>query len=300
MPLFSILIPCYNGAKTLVETLDSVCAQTYRDFEVVAVNDGSTDSSLEILQSFSEELPLQIISQENAGLGAARNTGILNSTGEYVAFLDADDIWLRSKLQRVRELITTSEPDLICHYEDMQIGGRSLGILRHGPYTNYYDLLFKGNCLSPSAVCVRRELLLDVGLFSVEKEVHGCEDWDLWLKISKTGANIQYIEEVLGVYVLYDNNMSQAAGFYKKGRHVFESHVSKMSPVSADIRKQIQGARAIHEIHAAIGLFKSAAYIEAGRSLIKAFIGGPTSQFFWSQLFLKSFNVLRRKINNIL
>jgi len=237
MPFFSVVLPCYNGAKTLPDTLNSVCAQTFKNFEVVVVNDGSTDSSLEILESYSDRLPLKIISQSNAGLGGARNTAILNSSGEFVAFLDADDIWLDSKLQSVYQFIRAAQciPDVVCHYEEMQRDGVRLRVLKHGPYTAYYDLLFKGNALSPSATCVRRSMLEEVGLFCLEEQGHGAEDWDLWLKLARNQAKILFLKEVLGIYVLYGNNMSEAPDFHEKCLYVLESHISSISPITSRI-----------------------------------------------------------------
>jgi glycosyltransferase involved in cell wall biosynthesis len=297
MPFFSILIPCYNGAKTLPDTLNSVCAQTFKDFEVIVVNDGSTDASLEILNTYSNRLPMKIVSQSNAGLGAARNTGILNSSGEFVAFLDADDIWFDEKLQRVYEFIVrvNNNVDVVCHYEDMQENGASLGVLQHGPYTSYYDLLFKGNTLSPSATCVRRSMLHEVGLFSLEKQGHGAEDWDIWLKLAKNKARTQYINDVLGIYVMYGENMSEAPDFHERARYVFESHVSKLTSVTLETGVKIRGARAIHELNAARSFITWRSYKAAAGSLVKALSTGLFNSFFWGQVLFRLCSAFRRR-----
>lgn len=300
MPFFSIVMPCYNGEKTLPATLDSVCAQTFKDFEVVIVNDGSTDSSPQIIESYAGRLPLKIVTQKNSGLGAARNAGISHSSGEFVAFLDADDLWLDAKLQRVFELISklNGEVDVICHYENMQREGVSLRVLKHGPYTNYLDLLLKGNTLSPSATCVRRSMLNGVGLFSLDAKGHGAEDWDLWLKLAKNNARIRYIQEVLGIYVLYGSNMSELPDFHKKCRYVFESHVAKLHPFAPELRAQIVGARAIHELYSAKSHADYGQYRAALASAWTAFSSGVFNLFFWSRLSAKSFSVIRHTLIN--
>jgi len=288
-PFFSIVIPCYNCAKTLPATLSSVCSQTFRDFEVVIVNDGSTDSSLEIIESYSDKLPLKIVNQNNAGLGAARNAGILNSTGEFVSFLDADDIWLERKLEYCKKLFIEIDGnlDVICHAEEMKRNGVSLGILQHGPYTSYYDLLFKGNSLSPSATTVRRSMLNAVGLFSTEEFGHGAEDWDLWLKLAKHNARIIYTKEVLGIYMLNGSNMSESPNFHTKCRFVFESHVSKLSQLTPNLKKQIKGARALHEFYAAKSYFANKKYAKATSASLSALSGGIFSPLIWCRISYK-------------
>lgn len=300
MPFFSVVIPCYNGSKTLHETLNSVCAQTFKDFEVVVVNDGSTDSSLEILESYLGRLPLKIISQINAGLGGARNTGILNSNGEFVAFLDQDDIWYPEKLTRAFDLLKTFGSDLVCHWEDAQLNGISQGILKHGPYNNYYDILFKNNCLSPSAVCVRRKLLEEVGLFSIEEGGHLCEDWDLWLKLADRGATFLYQKEVLGICMLHGNNFSDTPGFSKKSEFVFESHVSRITSPSREILRKIKGARAMQAIYLAKSYLQASDFRNSAKSFFRAFMGGFTTPFFWQLFFMKVSSATRRRCSMLI
>lgn len=299
MPFFSILIPCYNGAKTLAATLDSVAVQTFRDFEVVIVNDGSTDESPQIIETYADKLPINVIHQENAGLGAARNAGIRNSTGEFVAFLDADDLWLENKLERVYDLVNklNGGVDVICHSEDMQRDGVSLQILKHGPNTTYSDLLFKGNTLSPSATCVRRTMLVEVGLFSLDKKGHGAEDWDLWLKLAKHNARIRYIEEVLGIYVMYGENMSETPDFHEKGRYVFESHVSRLNPVTPELLKRIKGARAIYQLYSAKSQVAHGQYSDAAATAWSGLYTGGFNAFFWSQICDRSFSRFKRTVS---
>lgn len=295
MPFFSVVIPCYNGAKTLPDTLNSVCAQTFKDFEVVVVNDGSTDSSLDVLESYSDSLPLKIISQSNAGLGGARNTGILNSIGEFVAFLDQDDIWFPQKLAIAYDSLKASGADLVCHWEDAQLNGITQGILKHGPYTSYYDILFKGNCLSPSAVCVRRKSLEEVGLFSIEEGGHLCEDWDLWLKLANHDAKFVYHNEVLGICLLHENNFSNTPGFLKKSEFVFESHVSRIASPSNEIERKINGARALHALSFAKSHLQLFDFIKFAECILRAFKTGFVIPFFWRSFIDKILAAIRRR-----
>jgi teichuronic acid biosynthesis glycosyltransferase TuaG len=298
-PFFSIIIPCYNSSKTIIKTLDSVFNQTFKNFEIIVINDGSIDNTLDLLISY-DKLSINIINQDNKGLGESRNIGIEKSKGEYISFLDSDDLWTNDKLEVVHDSILKTKADLICHYEQLSLNNERIGILKHGPHTKYLDILLKGNCLSPSAVCVKKDILIKVGMFSTDIKCHGTEDWDLWLKISKFGANIVYINRVLGFYILYPNdvNMSSLPDFYKKGKYVFESHVSSIKNPSFILKHRINGARAINEIYGFISNFKNFKYKETIFNLFTIFKFGILNYFFWVQIFNKSFNYTKRILNS--
>ncbi|WP_329607065.1 glycosyltransferase family A protein [Planktothrix agardhii] len=98
MPLISVIIPAYNAEKTIQETIYSVLKQTWQDFELIVINDGSQDATLEVLSSIQDPR-LRILSYSNAGLASSRNRGITEATGEYISFMDADDLWTPDKLE---------------------------------------------------------------------------------------------------------------------------------------------------------------------------------------------------------
>lgn len=109
-PKISVIIPVWNGAKYLEETITSVLDQTYENIEIVVVDDGSTDNSQELLLKFKHQITT--VPQENKGIGTARNTGVKNATGDYLAFLDQDDLWTKNKLTlQMQEMLKTSEED---------------------------------------------------------------------------------------------------------------------------------------------------------------------------------------------
>src|SRR5256885_14948309 len=107
MPAVSVVIPAHNAAPWLGDTVRSVLAQTYRDFEVIVVNDGSTDSTGTVTASFGQRI--RCVEQPNQGLPAARNTGIRHARGDWIAFLDADDLWLKDKLERQMSVLTEAQ-----------------------------------------------------------------------------------------------------------------------------------------------------------------------------------------------
>lgn len=179
----SVIIPTYNRAKTLKETIDSVLSQRYDDLELIVVDDGSTDETREIIASY---LPhLKYLYQERRGVSAARNKGITHARGDCFAFLDSDDLWLPDKLCLQMKFMEDHPKALICYTEEIWIrkGVRVNPMKKHKKYSG---MIFK-RCLplciiSPSSVLIARSLIEEVGGFDEEFEV--CEDYDLWLRIS--------------------------------------------------------------------------------------------------------------------
>ncbi|WP_417612396.1 glycosyltransferase family 2 protein [Owenweeksia hongkongensis] len=198
---FSIIIPVYNAAKTLADTLESIAAQTYPHFEVICVNDGSTDRSAEILQKWNKANPkidFTLINQKNGGLGNARNRAIRASKNPWVAFIDADDIWLPNKLAEISSNLTKNQADVIYH-SFTTFGGsrdRNRDIF---PIHSIEDLLTKGNPLMPSAVVIRTGLLLEFP-FSEDPTVHGAEDFDLWLRLLQANKKFKHLDKPLTKY----------------------------------------------------------------------------------------------------
>lgn len=206
-PMFSVVIPTYNQAEFLKVALKSVLDQTLQDFEIVVVNNESTDSTPEVVRQFQEEdVRIQAIDfQDSHVIGAVRNAGIRASQGDYVAFLDSDDTWYPNKLEKVAEAISaTPKVGLIGHDEEMVREGSTAIRSKAGPPEEYrgdiHDyLLFKSNFVALSAAVVARTHLNAVENFSEDPSINTVEDYDLWLKLSKV-CHFEFIPEVLGVH----------------------------------------------------------------------------------------------------
>lgn len=227
--LFSVVIPAYNAEAFIAEALDSVARQTLADFAVIVLDDGSSDGTSKRVRDWATAHPnveLRLVRQDNRGIGEARNAGVRAATGVYVAFLDADDLWLERKLEAVAERLNGARAaDLVCHDEWLEENGARTRRLTHGPYFSYRDLLFKGNTVSTSAAVVRRDRVLAVGGFSPDLRFNGMEDYDLWLRLAHAGCSFEYLHEVLGIYRVHGRGIaSRIEEHYEHGLNLLAEH----------------------------------------------------------------------------
>jgi glycosyltransferase involved in cell wall biosynthesis len=180
--LVSVIIPTYNRSNLVREAIESVLAQEDVALEVIVVNDGSSDDTASLLESFGSAI--HGISQPHGGVSAARNTGIRAATGDWLAFLDSDDLWLPQKL-RMQMAFLRKHPELqISQTEEVWIrNGYKLNPKKYHrkPQGYCFPQLLERCLISPSAVIIHREVFGDVGLF--DESLPACEDYDLWLRI---------------------------------------------------------------------------------------------------------------------
>lgn len=182
-PQISVIIPTFNRGWILQEAIDSVLSQDCVDFELIIIDDGSTDNTLDLLQSYSGRL--KVLQQKNLGVSAARNLGIKNSCGKYIAFLDSDDLWLPKKLFMQLEFFACHREALICQTEEIWIrnGIRVNPGKKHKKISGAIFEQSLSLCLvSPSAVMMDRRLFEEIGMF--DENLPACEDYDLWLRTS--------------------------------------------------------------------------------------------------------------------
>jgi len=182
-PQASVIIPTYNRGWIIKEAIDSILAQDYTDFELIVVDDGSTDHTSDVLVSYGDDI--KVLFQKNKGVSAARNRGIAEASGKFIAFLDSDDLWLPQKLTVQMEFFNQTPDAMICQTEEVWIRNG----LRVNPKKRHKKpsgMIFKPSlelCLvSPSAVMIQRSLFDRVGKF--DESLPACEDYDLWLRIS--------------------------------------------------------------------------------------------------------------------
>ena len=182
-PLVSVIIPTYNRGRVVGEAVDSVLAQAYSNYELIVVDDGSTDNTASILKAYGRRI--HVLRQQNRGVSAARNTGIRSAAGDLIAFLDSDDLWLPSKLGHQVAFFQQHPDAVACQTEETWIrnGVRVNPGKRHRkPSGMIFEPSLELCLVSPSAVMIRRSLFDRVGLF--DESLPACEDYDLWLRIS--------------------------------------------------------------------------------------------------------------------
>lgn len=208
-PLITVVIPVWNGAQTIERTLASALAQTVADFEVLVINDGSTDSTVERVQRCSDPR-VRLHHFSNAGLAASRNRGIALARGEFIAFLDADDLWLPHKLERQLAALRSRPAAALAYgYSDLVNGDD--GFLGHGSHLEFsgrvYEQLLAANALdNGSTPLIRASALLSSGLF--DETLPAAEDWDLWLRLA-WHYDVICVPEVLTLYRVHGQSMSQ-------------------------------------------------------------------------------------------
>lgn len=182
-PRVSVVIPAFNRWRLLAEAIDSVLAQSYRDFELIVVDDGSTDATASELAKLASRL--QFFVTERRGVSAARNLGVSQSRGHYIAFLDSDDLWLNSKLERQTRFMDEHPEFHICQTDEIWIrnGVRvNPSAVHQKPSGDIFSRSLKLCLVSPSAVMMTKALFERTGGFDEAFPV--CEDYDLWLRIS--------------------------------------------------------------------------------------------------------------------
>src|SRR5437867_2660602 len=224
--LVSVVIPTYNSASYIVETIESVLGQTFRNFEIIVVDDGSSDHTRDLLQPYVESGAIRYVYQDNRGPGAARNMGILSANGIYIAFLDADDTLTKDSLER-RLALLSSDPGLQFLFSDYylqaeqgqgeeskepgfgadQLGSlaeaTSHGFIIKGLFQDILGLLFD---VWTGTVLVRKRLLEEVGLFRTDLSVF--EDGDLWIRLAKRCDRIGYVNQPLAYFKRFRGHLS--------------------------------------------------------------------------------------------
>ncbi len=184
MTMVSVIIPTFNRAEKVVRAISSVLDQTFTDFELIVVDDGSIDGTERTVGQFVDRIKY-IPHPTNLGVSAARNIGIKNSRAPFIAFLDSDDHWLPEKLEIQLKFFNTNTDALVCQTEEIWIrnGLRVNPRKKHQkPSGDIFEPSLKLCLVSPSAVMLRRSLFEEVGLF--DENLPACEDYDLWLRIA--------------------------------------------------------------------------------------------------------------------
>lgn len=223
-PAVSVVVPAYNVARYVGAALDSVFAQTFRDYEVIVVNDGSPDTPALERSLAPYGGRVVYVRQENRGPGGARNTGVLKARAPYVAFLDGDDIWLPDYLA-AQMAVLRADPSLDLVYADAQLFGESvpagLTLMRVAPSRGAvtFESLLRFECsVITSCVVARRRSLIEAGLF--DPSFLRSEDYDLWLRLALAGGSIAYQTRALARHRVHGESLAADSA------RMFESQIA--------------------------------------------------------------------------
>lgn len=257
-PLISVVIPIYNGSRYLQACIDSALNQTYPQVEIVAVNDGSKDNSMEILKSYGERI--RVIDQPNSGQAIARNNGVKASHGELIAFLDQDDVWDDIKLERQATLMRHHSDALAtyCDHRSIDEHGAVTGPsgALHCPRASGQILehLIRGNFIWSASLVMLRRSAFDVSGGFDASQPHWSDDYDLWMRIAARGAFLYQIETLVG-YRRHSSNTSGSALEMEAGNshalrnlemHLNSEQLQKLRPLLCERRYQSTLSTAWH------------------------------------------------------
>ena len=224
-PKVSIIIPCYNQAQYLPETLDSLLAQTYKHWECIIVNDGSTDNTEEIALKYCEQDERFVyLPKENGGLSSARNAGLDIAKGEYVQFLDSDDILLPNKLECQVRMMEMEKTDVcVCHHS---IFTTNINETWENKFSqSVYDLTYQGflyNWGESFVIAIHsglfRKSFLDKYKLRFDENVRALEDWLFWISIVRNGGTFVEVQDKLSLYRVHTSSMTQDKLHMQKNR----------------------------------------------------------------------------------
>ena len=209
--LISIIMPAYNAGKYIKESIESVFNQTYQNWELIIIDDGSTDTTSKVVQPFLiNDTRIQYYRQENGKQGKARNAGIKKSKGNLIAFLDADDVWMPAKLQTQIGVLKQNDADLV--FTDVfVIDDKGDVIMESCSVENrtYYgeeglSFFFRINQVPILTVLAKKEAILAVGCFKEIDEIQNIEDYDLWIRMLENKSKLISISDKLGAYRRHD------------------------------------------------------------------------------------------------
>ncbi len=292
-PLVTVVIPAYNAAATIETTLLSVMGQTHRSLEIIVVDDGSTDGAAGIVTRLARQDPrIRLLQQPSSGLSAARNLGIRASSGEYIANIDADDVWSRKNIEKQIAAIRNAPFDAKAAY------GWSLGIdadndLNGRFYMSFLEgrmfpaLVYKFFVFNASSSLVHRTCFETLGGYDTrynEEKAQGCEDWDLHLRLAKH-YHFALAPSFLTGYRQTGANMSSNDAAMARSYHITMDKVRKESP---DIPKRVfRWSFSNFTLYLALNRSRAGDFYAVWKWLAKALVNDP-----WMTIMRHDFHIL--------
>lgn len=294
-PLVSVVIPTYNHAHFLGRALQSVLDQTYPDWEVIVIDNHSQDDTDQVIRSFNDSRITTLKIHNNGVIAASRNAGIHAARGEWIAFLDSDDLWYPRKLDvAVKGVVEDTTVD-VCSTDEVLINELTGNkrVLEYGPCSSnlYERLLLAGNRFSPSAVLVRRDFLNRMNIrFRENKEFVTAEDYDLWMLLARAGAKFKCIHSIQGEYRIHASNSSgQLLKHSQNVGNVIRDHVYRLQAFEADRDRLWRNINARLLVTRSKDLILGKQFMAGLRALLDAFLSStPATLAYFLSKFRKS------------
>ena len=289
----SIVVPCYNYGKYLAECLRSIHAQTFKDYEIIIVDDGSTDDSEQVAaahKSLFGKDRFRYIYQDNAGVSAARNAGIQAAQSEFITFIDADDVWLPTYLEKQVEIIKSSTRISLCYtwralYDNKSRDRSGKSNEPKNPVGQSLTALLLENPCSASGVITKIDLIRKLGGF--DRRFSSASDWHMWLRLAASGR-VELIREPLVLYRIHPDAMSGDNHRMNKERvmifkEVYQTNRHRLSISSKKKRFHLGQL----EYNVVMGHIHRKEWLKAGQRLFRALLERP----FWWRLYAQSFRI---------
>jgi glycosyltransferase involved in cell wall biosynthesis len=263
-------VPAYNQAHYLGESIQSVLDQTYQDFEIVVVDDGSTDNTHQVAEGFDDPR-IRYIYQENGGLSAARNTGIRHTTGCFLTFLDADDLLLPGNLASLATALETEPETGFVAGQTVLFDDRDRRLRTDAHPSKPLDdssQLLLGNRFAVGSMMVRRSWLEKVEPF--DETLRACEDWDLWLRLAKAGCSMKLIKEPVFLYRVHSEQMTRGAKRMRQAMLAVLDKTFGASELPGSWQVMQDRAYAAAYVNAAARAYNAGEYADARHDLVEA------------------------------
>lgn len=285
--LVSIVVPVYNGEKYLKKTIESILEQTYSSFELLLINDGSSDASAKLIDTLvTTDSRIKGFTKENGGVANARNHGVLLAKGELIAFCDQDDLWLPDKLEKQIPLFDNPNVGLVycgAIVEAVLYGKTSKGSLANKQRGYVFDQLVQLNMLTCCTAVVRKKHLLKAGGFDDDLALMGVDDWHLWLKMSLI-CEFDFVAEHLAVHVFHGDNYSSNEEKMHEAELVC---LAKIKEIAAQFDRTAQWADIIQNLHVryAQSYVSAGLFNLAGNTFIRAH-QTRKNRLFWAKGYM--------------
>lgn len=263
--MISVIIPTFNRAEMLKRCLLSLCEQTYKNFEVIVCDDGSSDNTKVVVDEFSHKLNI-IYSYDNNSGGPARprNRGLKIAKGDFIAFLDSDDWWYPNKLLICANYV--KDYDLIYHDLDIYTNSDKPKGAAKGKDLKvniFKDLLLNGNVITNSSVLIRKSIVSLVGEISEDKSLVAVEDFDYWIRVAKVTNRFKYINQSLGGY-WEGENISYSTKQIDRTKNLLDKYILELSS------EEQKSALSLHYFNSARMYHGLGLYTDAKKSYLKA------------------------------